>query len=437
MMPASTLWQKLGATAPLFAVNVGGRRVDDNRLRALTLTRGAGKAVGVGSSTATIEYAGADPALSMDAAAVTVQLTDYGASLLVDLIGPGPADAQPIGPRWSGRTAGQSVTDTGDPREPQWVTTLTCCDLFRVVSEIGAGAQLSSPIPPRNRVFYLIEDLFTRSGVAIDIRGLLGPVGMLIADPDPSKNYSAGTIEGHFITDLGYLFRIRRDGYGEILDSAYRADRAAQWQTYAPQPLTRSAARTPAAWQQRVTMPAGVHWDQNNGVGWDVWISSNNPDIGAWPVEKLDMTDVYPGDGWAPDGSSPQLMDAMTARVYRSARAGYVLDTLTVDVLDLATRPADADRALCAQLLTAEPGDPVAISNDWPAPVTGVFTITQLTEKITARSWTLEVTLAPIEWATGRPSPSAAGRTWDTAYPRDAWWITPAASTTWDTAPTP
>lgn len=424
-VPASKLWRALGVTDPVFVVERPTGTVNDPAIVSLTLTRGNGAVVGSTTNTATIRLAGAEYPLQIDGAAIDVRLTAAGLAAITGKAGgyAGPPVSAALARRWNGRIAGKKVTDTGDRREAQWVTDLTCADLLPLVSTIDAGAHATKSAPS---IPALVEDMLTRSEV--NFGGLLIHRGanwanVYFAGSDPTtKTFPVSTVLGHFVGDMGSLLRVRRDGVPELLRYDWRQLAAGLSQSLAPYPLTRSAALTPASWSQRVTVPHGVEWTQQDGWTWNTSTGSTNPDIGRWPVEHLDMQDVELTTGES--GSTTPLLDPMNARAYRSGRDGYAIDTLKFDILDLLNRDDPALRRLAVLLLSVEPGDPIGFAENWPYPTRygEMANVSRVEETITPDAWTVALDTTPITWSTGQPSPEFDYDTWDYGYPKGWSW---------------
>lgn len=431
MSKISRLWRKLGATEPVFYFGSNGHAQSwtDGDLRGLTMTRGLDDPVGITKNTATIKVKGAIEPVPMADASLAVRLTDYGQALIEGRIGKGPfggAFNHPVRERFFGRVAGMEVTDTGDRNPDRWETAFTCGDWASTVTAINNGATITRTVND-NPITKLVASMISRGG------SYHTPAPTQLGTQFHNVNWKAGDadtlifddskVESHFITELGYLLRTTRDNTLELLDVNYRQDRATNIGQYAPQPLTRACCVRPVSWTQRVTLPGGVQWTQSDGTTYTVWVGGSGSTAGI-PLEKLDMSDVF---------VIGSLYDAMTARMYRSVRSGYCLQSVQVDVLDLFNRDDSGQRDLLAQLLTMEPGDPLAFGNDWPADVAGIYTLTRITEDITPGGWRLTLDVAPISWATGKSAPLPRFATWDTAYPTDEPWTGPSA--TWETTP--
>lgn len=433
-MKPSKLWRKLGVTEPVFRIfrNRDGWNVYDDRIVSMTLTRGSGNVVGVATNTLQVTLAGAEPPTYADAIKIDVNLTAAGRDALIAKCDnwAGTGYARPVEQRWQGRIAGQSVADSGDLREPLWTTEITGSDLTPLIDAIGGGAAVTSS---DTKVSSLVRSMVTRSGLTSTSLTILG--GVYLDVLDPTKTYDVGTVTGHWIKDLGALLRTSRSGGMDLLNNAYFQyvtgyEDLGNWRTVAPYPITRASCIGPVSWDQRITMPYGVRWTTADGTTWDVHIGSNNPDVGKWPTETLDMKDVK----FNPD--IPDLYDAMTARVYRSARSGYVVSGLKFDILDLINRPSPNERRLAMLLLTLEPGDPIAIAKDWPAVTVGLQIATRITETITPNEWTLTLDVVPAQWATGLHSAPAPDYTaWDYAFDRGATWDGIPEAIKWNEAP--
>lgn len=432
-MKPSKLWRRLGIAQPAFRVWVtplGTAEMDDSDIVSMTLTHGDGSVVGIAKNTASIRLAGARPPLDFDASTLHVDLTEAATTAVLAKCGGwnGSSWNTSVQQRWRGRVAGQSVTDTGDRHERQWLTDMTCTDNWPLISAIGAGAHVT-------RTSHKVSDLVTAmiASSAVYFPGPLKPLGfaeyrVLYGDNDPdTKTFNVSDVEQHWITDLGQLLRTDRAGIPQLVGVDYRQFAAEHWSETAPFPITRATAIAPVTWEQRNSLPYGVHYDLSDGTGVDIWVSSNNPSVGKWPTETLDMKDVQLNP-------AIPISDPMTARVARSARSGYAVNTLKFDLLDLLNRPAMDERRLAMLLLTSEPGDPIIIAPDWPGDIAGAHTITRAEESISATEWTIDLDLAPLGWATGTTPPQPRFTAWNYAYRRGTTWDE-ITNTEWDEAP--
>lgn len=429
------LWRKLGASAPVARCYTehAGDLLDD-RLVSLTMTRGDGNPAGFVTASADVRVKGTLPAVTASSSDLRVVLTDHALERLTALTG---RDISHLRYRYAGRTAGQTVTDDGDHDRARTTTQLSSASWSTRVKDARRGGTFTTDAYNVRDLYQSVYERSWSAGAAagnipmtfVDLSsGLYGR--RFTPEDGPVIDVTAGDAWGKYAADLGILIRTTRTGAIEVLSSDALDDRRTRWASYAPHVVHRSHVLAPIEWQQRITTPGTLRYSIKRDDGTTVATSisiGTDPASAAWPLEDLDLTDLIVVN-------EDTLAAAMTARVSRSALEQFSLTSVTVDLLRLLTG-SPAHRDIAAQLLAMEIGDPVPISNDWPDAVDGVYHAVTLRERMTRTAWELEVELLPTTHVTGRPSPSVAGQTWDTAYRRDAVWDDAPSITRWETAP--
>ncbi|MDE9365481.1 hypothetical protein PZ938_07675 [Luteipulveratus sp. YIM 133132] len=433
----SRMWRRLGATESLFYFySAQHGAIRDDRLCSITLTRGSDVPVGLSNNLLSVKVRGALDSVGTDNTEAYLVLTDYAMGLLSPRIGAGPGgiNAAPMSARWSGRIAGQTVTDTGTGREPVWSTEIAGTDWLSLLPALEGKATMTKTGDTQLLAMY--RSLLANTGLrlaSLDARGSLFHHLRWISTDPASKDFDSSTVLGHFLADLGYLMRTRRDSIPQVISTDYQASRQAGWKVWCPLPLQRSQCLAPVSWSQPVTLPRRLQYlnrdTANENVTYTSTITVGTPStkLASWPTEVLDFRDVY---------VYGSLTDAMVARASRAASDRYIVRSVRVDVLALFESPDLADRQQLAQLLLLDAGDPITLGYDWPVYVRRVYFASRITETITPDGWTLDIDLTPGNHITGQHSPAdLAGTTWDTAYPAGTTWDTPPASKTWSTAP--
>lgn len=408
-------------TVPLQAINV-----TSNFITRVSMTRGGGEVAGLATSTATVDVARELPTAPSSAQAMSVQLTAGARSRLTTLTG---QDGDAYRYRFVGRNAGQEVTDSGDTKPLS--TLVTCSDWLTMLPLIDPGATGTRADPSVHRLY---RSAMNRANLPSPELESWGSAWHRVIIPDPpidTIDVTTSDVFGKYGFDLGHVVRQLRDGTPQALAHDYRAVQAAQWTALYPQPLLRDQVLAPIKWTQSVTVPTrttALIRNQTNGdiVTWTITIG--DPSF-VTKGETLDLSHVLV-DGVLED----TLLKAVIARASRTAPDRYRLNEVTIDLLALLERGRPVDRAQVAQLLRLEHGDAIALSNDWPSAVGGLYFVPGIAEEITRESWTMTLTLAPYNLVVGaHHDPLPPGNTWDTAYPRTRIWDTP--STTWEASP--
>lgn len=411
----SRLHRLLGASAALFDVNGWG----DDDLNSLTLTRGAGsEGPGILSGTATVTIRGRQLAPQHDEP-LQARLTSYGADLVAALIG--NRTAVEVRPRWFGRIARQTVSDTH--RNNTVATHITAADWL---AELARAEQPAPGVASGNNFPTILLKAVEAA--------LLPPFWTIIQDPTVNNSWirsvGSGThtwedISEAFTADAGTIVHQTRDGSFRATNLVGRRDAATAWDINTSQPLTRRQCLSPAAWEQPVSNPTTVKWSYTVAGG--AGVNKSYRKGSAVRTIKETATDVAAVVYFPTAESVANFNMSMEGRAYRLGGWGYRVETVTLDLLSLLSSTVEADRQLAGQILTAEPYDPVVLTHDWPDEVKGFHYISEITETISRDRWDATLRLVPavhllgsvaetftvpdgLTWDTGRP----AGETWDT-----------------------
>ena len=435
-LPPSPLWAALGATAPLFTVADGsgqGPAMTDHRVTGITTTAGTGM-TGVTTASAEVTVAGYQAYIPDGNAAMTIDLTSYGASLLAGITG---RSAAAIRDRFTGRVIAHEVTDTGTDKTgaPRLTTKITGQDWAAFILQLDKGAAVTRTDP---NMWRLYRSLVTRAG--IPGYSTLTAWGSRwfwpeIPPAETTLEVSTGDVVSKYMDLLGDLVRQDRAGAFTAWSHDHIAALSNAWADVNPDPLQRSQVVTPVSWTRPATIPRSIYWQQNHGAGDDTengtgWSFSPEGNL-VTRAETLNMLHIY--DIFYTTGVSG-YEDIMRARFYRQRNTDLRVEAVTVDVLALLRRGEAADRAQVGQLLTMNHGDPLALGYDWPSEVRGVYFAQRVAHKITRAAWTVDLELVPAHHVAGRrPSADLAGRTWDTAYIPTRHWDTPG--TQWEYSP--
>lgn len=428
----SKLWRRLGATAPVFNVTSPHGTWDDHSLTSMSLSLGSAMA-GISTSTAEVEVRWEIGSAPSSDQTIKVTLTPYGETLLAGLTGQ-PADR--LRARFSGRIAGQTVTDRGDDKIR--TTKVDAQDYLALISQLDRGAMVVRDFPALSSLYRSL--FFTANLPNVPELEQWGSKWHQVRfTPEEagsnSKAISTGDVVGRYAADVGNLIRQRRNNQPQGIAHDHIVSMADDWRIWGEHPLQRAQVRAPVSWVQATTVPVSLSWDQWDAPGsttqvtWTITVGDPGH---VTKGEHLDMTHI-----WVIGGETG-LHDAMTARVSAAAADWYRVEKVTVDILKLLRPDSEGgtpvDRAQAGQLLVKEHGDVLTLGYDWPPNVAGVYFIKSLTETITPDSWLVDLDLLPANHVTGRPRPSdIAGSTWDTAYPQHITWDEP--STTWEDSP--
>lgn len=434
------LWEATGAVRPLFYVNDGsgqGDVMDDRRIISLSTEAGTTMA-GLSTSAATVEVIGYQAYLQPeDTTQMAIRMSTSGAELLGSLTGQNP---QAIQTRFRGRVITHDVTDTGDgSRNTKMRTTLTAQDWPSFISQIDKGARATRAEP---NLWSLYRSLFSRAGIV----GLnLQPWGSTwhwvrftsAEDGLVDKVIGTSDVISRYLEHVGNFIRQDREGHATAWSHDHLQAIAQDWRNFNPHPLQRSQVLSPVSWRRPALIPKSLYWQQTAEVG-----DQNESGLGysftpggslVTRAETLDMLHLW-DISWEPGASGSGYSDSMRARYLRAKATELVLDTVTVDLLQLLRRNQGSDRAQVGQMLNLNHGDPLALGYDWPLEVRGVHFAQKVSHKITRDAWTVTLDLVPASHVTGTTDPTdISGETWDTAYPPSTQWETP--STTWEASP--
>lgn len=440
-MSPSPLWRALGATQPVFIVEDGsgsGATMDDRRILSISIEAGTTMA-GLSTAGATVDVTGYQGYLQPeDTTTFDIRLTTYGANLLSSLTGKAAASLRP---RFRGRATAHDITDTSDGnRTMKMRTTLTAQDWPSFISQLDKGATATRANP---NLWSLYRSLFTRAGIpgmySLEAWGTRWHWVRFPSAEDniDSKLISTSDVLSRYLEDVGNFIRQDRNGYPKAWSHDHLQAIADDWRDFTPDPLQRAQVLSPVTWRRPATIPKSLWWQQTAGIGdqTETGLGYSYTPSGSLVTRSVTLDMLHLWDiAWRPGADGSGFEDAMRARYHREKSTDMVLDTVTVDVLQLIKRNQGTDRAVAGHVLNLTHGDPITLGYDWPPEVRGVAFAQKISHKITRDEWTVSLDLIPANHVTGNSRPTdLAGRTWDTAYPQPTQWETP--STTWEASP--
>ena len=440
-MSPSPLWRALGANQPVFIVDDGsgsGPTMNDHRITSISIEAGTTMA-GLSTAGATVEVTGYQGYLQPeDTTTFEIRLTNYGASLLASLTG---KSAGAIQPRFRGRATAHDITDTGDGnRTMKMRTTLAAQDWPSFISQLDKGAMATRDDP---NLWRLYRSLFTRAGIpgmySLEAWGTRWHWVRFTSAEDNlnSKLISTSDVLSRYLEDVGNFIRQDRNGYPKAWSHDHLQAIADDWRDFTPDPLQRAQVLSPVTWRRPATIPKSLYWQQTADVGdqTESGLGYSYTPSGSLVTRSVTLDMLHLWDiAWEPGASGSGYTDAMRARFHREKSTDLVLDTVTVDILQLIRRNRGTDRAVAGHVLNLNHGDPITLGYDWPSEVRGVAFAQKVNHKIARDEWTVSLDLVPAHHVTGAAKPTdLAGRTWDTAYPQPTQWETP--STSWEASP--
>lgn len=372
----------------------------DRDLTKVTIRHGSGDRGG-GFSASVCEFTTTDPGMrrAVGGYRCDVNLTTAAAAAIGTLTG---TSSSKVTDRWAGRLAVNEVDDRGDTSAHTTATIRGTSWLTQMVDSLNA----TSPTKGR-RIDGTLQDALgittgtTPRGIVLNaVRGTPDRVAV-----GETENLFWTQYLGKYITEPGYIIRQRRDGAVDLLTLPWLVAQAASTPTL---PLVRSRAIRPARWAMHNERPPRDHHytytQPNDTVRTDVVSLPNN--VGEINGQThIDYTHVY--------DDTDQLHLEVLGRAHSESVSDFRIPTVTVDLLTLFSSPHSYHHELAGHLLALEVYDPVPLSGDWPWQTRGVHFAAGITETITPRAWTLELTLVPHQHMTGQPSPAVRQIIWD------------------------
>lgn len=325
--------------------------------------------------------------------------------------------------RWRGRLATVDVDDRGDRR----VSSSTVRGASWATQMIDS-ARTTTPTAGRT-VKRAVEDALGITdgtpprGIFLDTFGTFDRLAETADQPMKWTDLVSTYLEAY-----GYVLRESRAGRLQLFSLPYLRDFAVS-QNNTQVSVSRSAALSPAQWTMRNERPPADHaWtvtDPATGLPVRTVAHLDNTTGELASTVELDWSHMY--------ADTDQARLEAYGRTYAASTRQYRLAPITVDLLTLLSSANPYHRRQAGQLLALNPWDPVTLSGDWPWQVTGVHFAVGLSERITARTWELELTLLPHAQAVGEPGPAPRAWTW---HQHPATWD--AATGTWNShTPTP
>lgn len=400
----SRLWHRLGATEPLFQIysDTGFRNINDHNTLSVSISRGtAGPDYGVFPQT--LEVATIVPLGIRTGTPIWCELTDYALSLIAPRIG---ASAAHIRMRYYGRIGKQTIDDISPTEQ------------YATLHAAGWEAQLNNitepvRIPSGRGIGRLVVDMSNPTGQReprlrqeINLPAPSEQYG-LIAETEEPSNYSEAI--GKYVENLGFYLQTKRDGTGTLWPNQYRFQYASDHRK-TDMPLTRSAAISPATWEN-----GGTDISRNHRVEWtgpDRLYSNSYGYNTTYPNIPVVLHKMHHGK-WDTNWNQPRR--TAQAHLARDAVNRYSVTSLEIDLLYLITSRFASHRTQAKQLLELEAGDPIFLSKDWNPYVDGIQFATGITETITPDGWRMKIDLQPSELVTGYVSLDVPPKVWDSA----------------------
>ena len=216
-----------------------------------------------------------------------------------------------------------------------------------------------------------------------------------------------------FGSDIGVCLLETRQGITRVTSLPYRAADATA-KAALLMPLIRSQAIAPAIWRQSNDAPAiTLKYMITNASG---NIVTRTIEVQTWDpaFETVEVDWSYMKS--ASNGTDGQSYQEGYARVFESSTRIFSVPTVSVDMIHLIGSDKQYHRAVAAQILRMEVGDPVFFSGDWPTVLRGTHFAEGIIETITPDSWNIEFSLVPWAHVLGAaPQPEINPRVWDSA----------------------
>lgn len=412
MSKPSRLYRKLKPTKQLFRVysdTTNDLSLDDDSIRSVVIHRGD-STPGTGPYPHTMEIVSNDFHLgAVSGESILCEMTDYGSSLMADMIGANSAEIQC---RFTGRIGKLSTEDRGGIGTRGMNTTIMAS---------SAHAQLS-----------LVDKEFTNNananlGAALQEKQQPGGMGQPITSMLPPAAYHGATREqfgklaetmtftGYndamtkLCSDTGIYAQTRRDGSMYFYAHEYRWDIArGRIDNGTAVPIARSQAIGPATWEQPNENLRRSHismWKRPDGgtITYPLGFDSSHPNI---PVVEYDMTHVVY------ENENQPINHALT-QWYIERANHYRITSLRIDLLRLITSRYSYDRLLAKVLIEMEVGTPIYLSADWVGDLEGIHFAVGLEESITPDGWDLTINIANSAEVVGKYGVMPLPRIWE------------------------
>lgn len=384
------LYRVLQPTGSLFEFVYGDKTLTDDEIRSISIHHG-----GDGLTPSTLEVVTTDFDWVNTGRTCQLSITPHGMDRLTSITGHILGGAAP---RFTGRIGKQVVDDQG---ARDWYTTFFAATLDAQYPRMKQTWNFSAGTYVDTMLRYVMQPR------AVVSPPLTTPIanyryGQLAED---LNNVRFSDVTSKYITDLGFTYRILRNGTPQLLTHDYR-HQAALGGLADALPLSRSQALRPAKWEQSNELTprrVRVRWLDQTGNPQTILLGDNT----AAEVLEIDMQHVRFTDDTQPRAEA-------AAQRARELLTSYELPEVTVDLLHLLSSPHLYHRLQAANLLTLHINDPVYFAGDWFANLRGITYAEEITETITKDEWTLTLKLAPSENVTGFDSPEIIpARTWE------------------------
>lgn len=411
MSSPSRLYRRVGQPGPLLAVTAGDEALGD-QVTAIDIHRGSDSLSVYQPSIITVHTPRSDLP-SLGGRSLDVRLTQDTCDHLADLTG---LDGSHFEWRFNGRAGGITWDDAGDGRG--WLGSWRGRGI--TINGAGWGSVLENApgtwtpqqgATVRAGAFALLEPAW-EPRVELEWYGTASDTWGAPEDEDGHEPLTAADMLS-LLQDRLYGVADSRSGRVRVSPLARLEERINEpADPYRSLPLARRHVLAPSQWQTPSTHPVAYRVLITNPDGSTQLHGSNQ--TGAHKVTDLDWSDLIAHtDQWR----------RVIGLAWATRPGAWTLPSLTARVDLLLASASSYDRGLGGYLLTLNPGDPIALADDWPHPINGVHLVTSLTERITPDAWTIEMGLTPsMSVAGGERLPvkpqiwaQAGTRTWDDA----------------------
>lgn len=301
--------------------------------------------------------------------------------------------------RFRGRIGTQTIEDTG--RDETTTTTITCASWAAAENYSDKTTTLTRPI----FIDEAIQQLMTRNGTNYTVYryGERDVLNDTYADTSYKQSIDMLT------TDFEVLAGDLRNGDLRIMFLPWRVQNALdRIGTHAP--LLRSQALAGTRWTQPNEAHAAQYAIRYKDSAGNLKTTTRYSETTIEPDAQVEEID------WEHFACSTDQWDyASKARIYRETTNQFDLPELRVDLLQLLSSSRSYDRRVAGELMTAETGDTINLSGDWPNLLDGVYVITGIREEIDADTWQLSFSLSTTTDALGFYSPDVPALVWDSA----------------------
>lgn len=231
---------------------------------------------------------------------------------------------------------------------------------------------------------------------------------------DPDLNFT--DCVSKYGTDLGTFLQQRRNGSLRFLSIGRRRQMLTEGVS-SQMPVLRSQGISPAQWSQGIESASSQLINkrrlEDGSIFSQVWPLPDGTSPVILETQEIDMTQAKI--------MTENYRYQMNALNNQENTGRMELESLKIDLIMLLSSSKSVDKKVGAQLLAMQPGDLIYLSYDWPVAIQAPYYANQITEKVTAKSWELELQLFHPRDVVGTfdgDLPEVPARVWDSAvYP--------------------